>query len=342
MDELILPYFWYFIIGISVILYAVLDGFDLGVGMLHPFVKKDIDRRIFLNAIGPVWDGNEVWLVIVLGGLLAGFPPVYAMMLSSFYNLCMFLLLCLIFRAVSIEFRSKQESKRWRATWDYSFSIASYFISFVIGLILGNLIIGVPLDEYGNFIGSFSDFFSIYPILVGFMAIGLFLMHGSIYLVMKTEGELYKRVRRWVLPCILIFVATYLIVTFSTFAFQPHMIERMFDNPEFFVLPLMAALAIANVPRLIKKKYDGLAFVFSCLAIAFLMTLFSVGTFPALVRSTVSPETNSLTIYNSASSFLTLKVLAIIVVIGVPLVLAYGYYIYRVFSGKVKLGPTSY
>ena len=342
MIEEILPIFFYFVIGASAVFYTVLDGFDLGVGMLHLMAKKDHDRRIFLNAIGPVWDGNEVWLVVVLGAMLAGFTPVYTMVLSSFYNICMFLLLCLIFRAVSIEFRSKHASKKWRATWDKTFSLASFFIAFLIGLILGNLIIGVPLDQHGNFTGTFGGFFTLYPILVGFMSIALFMMHGSIFLVMKTEGELFDQVSRWVTPCILFFVSMYLIVTIATIFFQPHMVSLMIDRPWFLILPVLAMLAFANIPREIHRKRVGSAFLFSSAGIAFLMMLYAAGTFPAIVRSSVDPANNSLTVYNSSSCTLTLKVLAVIVFIGVPLVLAYGFYVYHIFRGKVKIGPTSY
>src|SRR5580700_7035846 len=142
MSAFTLSYLWYLVIGASVIFYVCLDGFDLGVGILNFFTKKDQERRIFLNSIGPVWDGNEVWFVIVGGALFAGFPDVYATLFSGFYNLCMLLLAALIFRAVAIEFRSKRESMRWRFTWDAIFSISSLLIAFGLGLTLGNLMEG--------------------------------------------------------------------------------------------------------------------------------------------------------------------------------------------------------
>ena len=137
MSELLFPFAWYLILGIAVTLYVILDGFDLGVGMLHPFAKNDLDRRIFLNAIGPVWDGNEVWLVIVGGAMFAGFPDMYAALFSGFYNLCMILLCGLMFRAVAIEFRSKRPSSTWRSIWDWVFSISSFLIAFGLGLSFG-------------------------------------------------------------------------------------------------------------------------------------------------------------------------------------------------------------
>lgn len=337
-----LEVFWYFVIVLSLICYAVLDGFDLGVGSLHLFTKKDEERRIFLNAIGPVWDGNEVWLVIVGGALFAGFPNAYATLFSSFYNFVMVLLCGLIFRAVAIEFRSKQESQRWRKSWDITFCIASLAIAFGIGFVLGNLIQGIALDAHQNFIGSSNDFFNPYAFLLGIMTVSLFMMHGSIFLLMKTEGPLHERLRRWVNRCIAFFIVWYIVATLATLIYIPHMTDRFKEHPALFLIPLITLLAILNVPYQARHKRDGWAFLSSCLSIACLLSLFAIGTFPRLIRSSIDPENNSLVIANSASSPLTLKVLTIIVAIGVPLVLAYGAYIYHLFRGKVKLEPTSY
>jgi cytochrome bd ubiquinol oxidase subunit II len=333
---------FYLVIIAALVFYAALDGFDLGVGALHLFTKKDEERRLFLNAIGPVWDGNEVWLVIVFGALFAGFPAVYATLLSGFYNLIMGLLFALIFRAVAIEFRSKHDSVRWRQSWDVVFSVASLLIAFGVGLMLGNLVSGVELNREGDFVGSFSSLFKPYSLLLGVMTIALCMMHGAIYLMMKTEGSVHDNLRRWVNRCILFFVTCYLVVTAATIILFPHMIEKMWAIPYLFVVPLFALLAIACIPFLLSKKWDGLAFISSCLSIALLLALFAIGTFPNMILSTIDPEHNSLQIANSASSPLTLKVLLTIVAIGIPLVLAYGYYIYRVFRGKVKLDHTSY
>ncbi len=342
MSESLYPLAWYFILGIAVTLYVILDGFDLGVGILHPFARKDHDRRIFLNAIGPVWDGNEVWLVIVGGAMFAGFPDVYAALFSGFYNLCMILLCGLIFRAVAIEFRSKQASKTWRSIWDWVFAVSSLVIAFGLGLSLGNLIEGVPLNEHREFVGSFALCFRPYPILIGFLSCALLAMHGSIYLCMKTEGALHEKLRRWVNRSVLVFMGVYLLATAATWIYKPYMISKMMLEPYLLIFGALALLAILNVPREFSKKRDFRAFFYSCLGIVFLMILYGIGTFPVLVRSTIDPVQYSLTFYNAASSTLTLKVLLIIVAIGIPLVLAYGYYIYRVFKGKVKIGPSSY
>jgi cytochrome d ubiquinol oxidase subunit II len=342
MSEFTLSFLWYLIIGVSVIFYVALDGFDLGVGIMNFFTKKDEERRIFLNSIGPVWDGNEVWLVIVGGALFAGFPDVYATLFSGFYNLCMLLLTGLIFRAVAIEFRSKRESKRWRKTWDAIFSCASLLIGFGLGVTLGNLMEGIPLNENKDFVGSFAMFFRPFPILIGVFTVSMLMMHGSIYLAMKTEGALHKRLRGWAKRCIVFFIAMFVLTTIVIWSFAPHVVPRFREEPWYLIVPVLALLAILNVPRMFTRNSDGWAFLSSCFGIALLVCVFGIGTFPNLVRSSINPDANSLTFYNSAASALTLKVLLIIVAIGVPLVLAYGTIIYRVFRGKVKLGHMSY
>ncbi len=342
MSEMTLALLWYFIIGVSVVFYVVLDGFDLGVGMLHLFARKDQERRIFLNAIGPVWDGNEVWLVIVGGALFAGFPDVYATLFSGFYNFCMIFLCGLIFRAVAIEVRSKAESMTWRHMWDGIFAIASFVIAFGVGVVLGNLIEGIPLDENRDFIGNFSLFFRPYPLLIGALTVALLMMHGSIYLAMKTEGQLHHKVREWTKRTIAIFMVIYILTTVTTWMHMPHMMERFKEQPYLALIGILALLAILNVPREFSKGRDGWAFIFSSICIMLLFCLFGIGTFPNLVRSSVLPEQYSLTFANASASPLTLRVLLIIVLIGIPLVLAYGVLIYRIFRGKVKLDVHSY
>jgi cytochrome d ubiquinol oxidase subunit II len=338
-----LDVFWYVIVISAVTFYAVLDGFDLGVGALHLFVKKDEERRVFLNAIGPVWDGNEVWLVILIGGLFAGFPEAYATLLSAFYIPFTILIAGLIFRACAIEFRSKMPSPIWRNTWDVLFFLASLIIAFVIGVALGNLIHGIPLNENHDYVGGiFLSFFTPYAILTGILVISLFMMHGAIYLVMKTEGHLEEKLKSWVNPTIIFFIMTYAITTMVTLIYQTHMTDRIRERPYLFPLVLINVLAVANIPREISKGNTGYAFISSCANMASLLVLFAVGSFPMLIRSSLDPVANSLTVFNAAASEPTLVVLAIIVAIGLPLVIAYGYFIYRVFRGKVTVDHMSY
>ena len=332
---------FYLVLGVAVLMYVILDGFDLGVGALHLFAKTDEQRRIFLNAIGPVWDGNEVWIIIVVGGLFAGFPNVYATVLSGFYSLFMILIAGLIFRAVAIEFRSKRPSHGWRSLWDVVFSFSSLMVTYIIGVLLGNLIQGVPLDAEQNYTGGFLDLFSPYALITGLFAIALCTMHGAIYLHMKTEGEAHQIVHRWINLTITFFMVCFIIVSMATFRVASHMMDPFINKPILMILPLLAILSISSIPVQIKREKAGWAFISSCFSILLLLSLYHLGTFPYIVYSPVNPE-NSLTIYNAASSEKTLKILLLIVLIGVPLVLAYGFWVYRVFRGKVKLDHTSY
>ncbi len=334
--------FWYIVLVAAAAAYAMLDGFDLGVGALHLFVRKDEERRIFLNAIGPVWDGNEVWLVILIGGLFAGFPLAYATLLSSFYLPVAFFIFALIFRAVAIEFRSKEPMRWWRNAWDTLFSLASLAIALGIGTALGNLVVGVPLNADHDYVGKWDTFIRPYPLLLGILTLSLFMMHGAIYLVMKTEGALQERLKEWVKSTMIFFIVTYGITTMVTLIYQDHMTEHLRERPYLFVIALANMLCIANIPRLENKKSYGWAFIFSCLNVVLLLTLFALGSFPDILRSSIDPDQNSITIFTAAASLKTLQVLAIIVAIGLPFVFGYGFFIYRLFRGKVQLDHMSY
>ncbi len=187
---------WFALIGVLLSGYAILDGFDLGVGAIYLFVKGDENRRLVLNSIGPVWDGNEVWLVTGGGALFAAFPHVYATVFSGFYNAFMLLIFVLIFRAVAIEFRSKEKAIWWRNMWDRAFSIASITIAFLMGVAIGNIVTGIPIGPDKEFAGTFWSLINPYTLIVGVTTVSLFLMHGTIYAVMKTEGELQNSIEK--------------------------------------------------------------------------------------------------------------------------------------------------
>jgi cytochrome d ubiquinol oxidase subunit II len=336
-----LPSVWFLLVGALFTGYAVLDGFDLGVGSLHLFTRTDQDRRILINAIGPVWDGNEVWLVTGGGALFAAFPRVYATVFSGFYLGLILLLFALIFRAVAIEFRSKLPMPWWRRFWDGSFFAGSTFSGFLIGVAMGNLAWGVPLDAAGEYAGSFWTLLRPYPLLTGVTTVTLFAMHGAIYLAMKTEGELQARVRRWIQPAIIAFVICYATTTMATLLYVPHMTDRMRANPALFPVALLSMLAIANIPREIHHGRDFRAFLSSSAAMVTLLALFGIGMYPDLVFSSPAAE-HSLNVYNSSSSIRTLRNMLIIAALGLPLVLAYTVSIYWIFRGKVKLDAGSY
>ena len=332
---------WFALVGILFTGYAMLDGFDLGIGALHLFTQDDAERRVMLNAIGPVWDGNEVWLVTGGGALFAAFPNVYATVFSGFYLAFMLLLASLIFRAVAIEFRSKQPMYWWRQTWDISFAAGSVLSSLLIGVALGNLAWGIPIDDRGEFAGSFLGLLKPYPLLIGITTVVLFMMHGAIYGAMKTEGHLHVKMRRWAMNCIIAFVICAVTTTMATLLYVPHIAARVRENPWLFSIALANMLAIANIPREFHHRRDWLAFLSSCGAIITLMLLFGLNQFPNLVYSQPAPE-HSLDIYNSASSPKTLGIMLVIAVIGIPIVLAYTVSIYWIFRGKVKVDRMSY
>jgi cytochrome d ubiquinol oxidase subunit II len=332
---------WFLLVGILFTGYAMLDGFDLGIGALHLFTHTDTERRLMINSIGPVWDGNEVWLVTGGGALFAAFPEVYATAFSGFYIAFMLLLFGLIFRAVAIEFRSKQPQAGWRKFWDISFSVSSILSALLIGVALGNIAVGIPLDSNHEFAGTFWGLLNPYALLVGITTVALFMMHGAIYGVMKTEDELHDKLRGWIKNTMIFFILMYVLTTMATLLYVPHMTDQIRANPVFFILPAINVLAIANIPREIYHGRDFRAFLSSCVAMIALLGLFGIGMYPNLIFSNPMAA-NSLTIYNAASSQTTLKIMLTIAIMGIPLVLAYTISIYWVFRGKVKLDAHSY
>jgi len=332
---------WFILIGVLLSGYAILDGFDLGVGSIFLFVKGDENRRLVLNSIGPVWDGNEVWLVTGGGALFAAFPHVYATVFSGFYTAFMLLIFVLIFRAVAIEFRSKQTMAWWRKWWDRAFSVSSILIAFLMGVALGNIVTGIPLGADKEFSGHFWDLLTPYTVMVGITTVALFMMHGTIYVTMKTEGQLQDTLKGWINNTIIFFVITYVTITNATLIYYPNMVQHFVDYPILFIAAILNMLAIANIPREIHHGREFRAFMSSAATIASAMMLFAIGIFPNLVLSNPNPEF-SLNIYNAASSQKTLGIMLTIAIIGIPFVLAYTISIYWIFRGKVKLDATSY
>jgi cytochrome d ubiquinol oxidase subunit II len=324
--------------------YAILDGFDLGVGTLHLLVPRDDrERRISLNAIGPVWDGNEVWLLTGGGALFAAFPPVYATVFSGFYTALMLLLLALIARAVAMEFRSKVEGAGWRKFWDVAFFIGSLLPGVLLGVAFGNVIRGIPIDATGDFVGSFLSLLNPFAVAVGVLTLVTFVLHGAIYLAMKSEGDLQTRAARWIRPAWMAQAALFTGVTVWATYLTPGAFAHVLDNPVFWVLAAMAVAGFVGVPVFACrcKNAFGRAFVASGAVIAAMVGLAAVGLFPNLVPSTLG-EQFSLTIANSSSTPRTLTVMLVVAVIGVPLVIVYTALIYRAFRGPVVLGEESY
>ena len=334
---------WFLILGVLLTGYAILDGFDLGVGMIHPFAaKNDHERRLVINSIGPLWDGNEVWLVTFGGALFAAFPEAYATIFSGFYDALMLVLLGLILRAVSIEFRSKQANPNWRHLWDWVFFGSSLLTTFVFGVAVGNAVRGVPLDERHDFVGSIDTLIHPYCVSCGILAVTMFAMHGAIYLYLKTEGDLQERLKPLMWRSFFFFLIAFIVCSGYTLKAVPRAVHNFQEHTWLWCVPVLNAMAIANIPRAIHNGKPGDAFLSSCCVIVAFVFLLTAALFPNLVTSSVNPNEYSLSIYRAASSVKTLKIMLVIAVIGMPCVIAYTTVVYWTFRGKVKLDKHSY
>jgi cytochrome d ubiquinol oxidase subunit II len=343
MEPTTLQLTWFVLLGVLMAGYAILDGFDLGVGILHMFARNDAERRIFMMSIGPLWDGNEVWLVVLGGATFAAFPNAYATAFSGFYLGFMLLLCCLIFRGVAMDFRSKRPSRIWRGSWDVAFSAASALTTFLFGVVVGNCMQGLPLGPDGDLNHSLglADLLNPYAVMTGLFAVSAFAMHGSIYLYLKTEGELQERLKSWMWKTFFIFLAAYLVLSAWTLIAIPASTANFAQHPLLWVVPILNALAIANVPRAIYQGRPFDAFLSSAAAIAAFTFLFGAALFPNLIASS-EVEADSLTVSRAASSEKTLEIILVVAGLGMPFVLAYTAVIYWVFRGKVQMNSTSY
>ena len=336
------PTLWYLVIGLLFSGYAILEGFDFGAGAWHLFFRKDLSRRIAINAIGPIWDANQVWLVIGGGALFAGFPAMYATMLSAMYIPFMLFLMFNVLRAAAIKFRSAEEMKWWRTAWDITYSVSCIMIAFLLGVVLGNILQGFALGPNFTYHGGiFFSFLNPYAIMVGLTTLSIFMTQGAIFLLLKTEGRLHDRLTFLLQKGMIFFIISFGITTLYTLIFIPEVTANFRENPHYFVVPVLSFLAVANVPRLVSKKKYMLALVFSSLTMAFLLVLVALQLYPTLLISTIDPK-YSVTIYNAASSQKSLGIMLTIVAIGAPLLGAYFFFLYRTFNGKVQLDDTSY
>ncbi|NJK89989.1 MAG: cytochrome d ubiquinol oxidase subunit II [Myxococcales bacterium] len=330
---------WFLLLGVLLAGYAVLDGFDFGVGILHPLARGDAERRSMVASIGPIWDGNEVWLVTFGGAMFAAFPEAYATVFSGFYVPFMMVLVALILRAVSLEFRSKIVSGRWRSFWDAAFFASSLMAALLFGTAIGTLMVGVPLNERGIFIGTLKDILfptplPFYPLLTGCLTVAMFSLHGGLYLLLKTQGSLHDRAKQWVWHSFGIFLVLYLMTTIVTLVLLPSATRNFESMPFVWIAVLLSVAAIGNIPRSMFARADGQAFLSSCALIVALVGLVGAALFPHLVRA--SNETaNGLTIHDAASSETTLWIMTLIAGLGMPFVVAYTAVIYWTFRHRV-------
>jgi cytochrome d ubiquinol oxidase subunit II len=323
---------WFVLIAVLWIGFFFLEGFDFGVGMLLPFLgKKDVERRAIINAIGSTWDGNEVWLLTAGGATFAAFPHWYATMFSGFYLALFLLLVGLIIRGISFEYRSKDAAPAWRNRFDWMIAIGSFLSSVLLGTAFANLARGVPIDENMMFTGNLFTLLNPYGLLGGLTTVAIFLLHGANFLGLKLEGELRERVNVFAKK---IWVATtVLYVTLGIFTYIAGFWARGFVDPG--IAPITALVVLFLAGYFINQKMEGWAFIMVGLNIVFTQITFFSMTFPNVMLSTTNPNW-SLTIYNASSSQYTLGVMSVIALIFVPIVLAYQGWTYYMFRKRIS------
>ena len=332
---------WFMLIGVLMFGYAALDGFDLGVGVMHLFATSEKQRRTNMAAIGPVWDGNEVWLLSVGGALFAAFPIVYATTFSGFYLAFMLLLFALIFRAISLEFRAQVDSVLWKRFWDFAFGLGSLVPAVLFGVAVGNILRGLPIDAHGGLNVPFVALLNPYALLVGALSLAMFLMQGGTYLASRTEGDLCRWAARWASGAWFAFVVLYVLATIATFFTVPYLFEGILSKPALWIIIAAMLAGIVGVPLALRAKAYVRALLASSLSIASLIGLMGVSLYPRMVPSSLDLA-NSLTIYNAASTPRAHAVMLIIALTGLPLVIAYTVFVYKVFMGKIDLSREHY
>ena len=323
--------FWFIVIAVLWTGFFILEGFDFGVGMLHDLAGRDeASRRAAINTIGPLWDGNEVWLIVAAAAIFAAFPGWYATMFSSLYLALVLLLAALIVRGVAFEYRGKRDAVRWRRTWDVLLTVGSLLAPLLIGVALGDLLTGLPINASHEYTGSFWNLLQPYGLVTGVTLVLICALHGATFLGLKTTGDLRERagrVARQVAPFTVAAVFAFVIWTHVTYS------SRFFLNP----VELLAILAVIAALWLAWEGRTGFAFAATTVTMAACIVSIFVGLYPNVMVSSTSPA-NNLTVHNSASGAYSLKVMTVVVVIFLPLVLLYQAWTYYVFRQRVSPG----
>ncbi|MGA9754596.1 MAG: cytochrome d ubiquinol oxidase subunit II [Desulfobaccales bacterium] len=332
---MMLPTIWFILWGVLWAVYFMLDGFDLGLGTLMPFLTKDdTERRVIYRAMGPFWDGNEVWLITAGGVTFAAFPTTYAVMFSGLYSALMLILFALILRGVSLAFRGEVDDPRWRRLWDTGLFLGSFLPALLFGVAFANLFKGIPIDAEGIFQGNLLTLLNPYGLAGGLLFVLLFLLHGSLWLAVKTRGELHRRAAHLALktwPILLVMAVIFLLATKR----WTGLFDNYAANPVLLLIPVVAVAALIMIRAFIKRAQWWKAWFASSLAIVGITLFGVVGLYPALLKSSLNPA-YSLTIFNSASSPLTLKIMLGVALTFVPLVIAYQVWVHFLFRDKVE------
>jgi len=327
---------WFILIAILWTGYFALDGFDLGAGILLPFLgKDDTKRRIILNTIGPHWDGNEVWLITAGGATFAAFPGWYATLFSGFYLPLFLILVALILRGVAFEFRSKDENLLWRKLWDWCAFVGSLIPALLFGVAFANFVRGVPIDAQLQYAGGFWNLLNPFALLGGLVSLTGFTLYGALFLTIKTSGTLMAAAQKIAWRLWLVVVVIFAAYTISSY-FVLDVVNKLGINPG--VPPIFAALALLSAGWFIRNQQDGWAFTMAALTIILSMTTIFIELYPNVLVSLGNPA-NNLTIYNVSSSQTTLRLMSIIAIIFVPIVLAYQAWAYRIFRKRISDSP---
>jgi cytochrome d ubiquinol oxidase subunit II len=322
---------WFILLTVLFVGFFFLEGFDYGVGTLLPFLgKNDLERRILINTIGPVWDGNEVWMVTAGGAMFAAFPHVYATLFSGFYLAVFLMLVALIARGVAFEFRSKENYPQWRSIWDWLIFFGSVIPAILWGVAVTNLIQGVPIDAKMHYVGSFFDLLSPYTLVGGLTFLAVFVYHGAVYLGLKTEGILLERAQKAALVA-----GIFAAVTCLTLVGLTYVKTDLFKSIAAGATLWTAVVSFVVSYGLVKLNRIGWGFIFSGLTILLTTVAFFLGLFPRLMVSNLNPAW-SLTIHNASSSPYTLKLMTVAAFILVPIVLAYQAWSYWVFRQRIS------
>jgi cytochrome bd ubiquinol oxidase subunit II len=325
---------WFILWGVLWAVYFMLDGFDLGAGMLQPYItRNEEERQAVISSIGPVWDGNQVWLITAGGATFAAFPTTYALMFSYLYTALLVILFALIIRGVAIELRHKETGLRWRRNWDTALSIGSLLPALLFGVAFGNIFQGLPMDARG-YNGDLFSLLNPYGITTGILFVMLFLMHGALWLACRNSGELASRCavfadRIW-LPLAAIAVIFLIITKYYT-----RLYDNFMDAPVFLVFPVIAVAALLMMKFFILKQRALSAFFASCAVIVMVCATGVTGLFPNLIPSSIDPA-YSLTIFNTSSSVYTLEIMTVVALLFVPPVILYQIWKFRVFKKKVE------
>jgi cytochrome bd ubiquinol oxidase subunit II len=326
---------WFILWGVLWAVYFMLDGFDFGAGILQPFMgRNEAEKAAIVRTIGPVWDGNEVWLVTAGGATFAAFPTTYALMFSYLYSALLLILFALIFRGVALEFRAKGDSPAWKGVWDAAIFIGSFVPALLFGVAFGNIFQGLPMDAQG-YHGTLLSLLNPYGLLTGVFFVLLFVVHGALWVALKSENELSDRASgvansAWY-PLLVIAVAFLAYTWFAT-----KLYDNYLGNAVLFLAPVIAVLSLLGIKIFAAKRDILKAFVASSLTILAVTFTGVIGLYPNLIPSSID-QNYSLTIFNSSSSPYTLKIMTVVALIFVPIVILYQIWTYRVFRHKVTM-----